>query len=452
MADKLQLRKQLEAEWESLVPLYNEAVADDDKARMKELEAAAKKIDAVLDMLAIADLQDLAKELKALSEYLGKLKQKLNIFSSSDASAATGTKPAPQIDDDDRAADEHITTPAMAAAATTPNGSGTGWRVAKSLLKLRSQIDAAAPNRSTASDGTIGDSRHWPEGNKSDHNPWVSDNGRPVVTAMDVTNDPARGCAVQSIADALVASRDSRVKYIIFNRRMVSSIVEPWIWRPYPGGNPHDKHMHVSVNPVKAQYDGEADWQIGMPAPIAGAPHPLDDIVRTFDVTHPIAWGKKVGGSFKAKTVEIANRLQMDPNVLMAIMAFETERQFKASTPAHASSAVGLIQFMPSTAQSLGTTSAALAAMSEVEQLDYVYEYLKPYIGKLNSTASAYMAVLWPAAVKEAESFVLFTEGHHTYDANRGLDGDRDGKVTKAEAAAKVKLAMEEGMRPENFG
>ena len=65
------------------------------------------------------------------------------------------------------------------------------WRVAKSLLKLRDQINAHAPKRSKKSDGYIGDAAH--ASRSSDHNPWVKDGKMGVVTAADFTHDPAGG-------------------------------------------------------------------------------------------------------------------------------------------------------------------------------------------------------------------------------------------------------------------
>lgn len=134
------------------------------------------------------------------------------------------------------------------------------WRVAKSLLTLRGQIDQRFPKRSKASDGTIGDPSH--QSRKSDHNPWVTNGGIGVVTAMDVTNDPEHGCSAQQLVDALVQSRDPRIKYIIWNRHIVSSSVQPWTWRPYTGANPHDKHFHLSVLPEPAKYDALTPWSI----------------------------------------------------------------------------------------------------------------------------------------------------------------------------------------------
>jgi hypothetical protein len=134
------------------------------------------------------------------------------------------------------------------------------WRVAKSLLHLREQINTAAPGRSRASDGTIGDASH--QSRASDHNPWVRDGVGGVVTAMDITHDPAGGCDAQHFVDLLLASRDGRIKYIIWNRRIVSARVQPWQWRPYGGRNPHDKHFHLSVVEDQAGYDSTVPWRI----------------------------------------------------------------------------------------------------------------------------------------------------------------------------------------------
>jgi hypothetical protein len=140
----------------------------------------------------------------------------------------------------------------------------TLWRVAKSLLALRRQVDAKAPRRSKASDGTIGDAAH--AARSSDHNPWVRDGAMGVVTAMDITHDPANGCDAGALAESIRASRDVRVKYIIWNRRVASSSViggvAAWTWRPYGGSNPHSKHVHISVQPEKGAFDSEAAWAV----------------------------------------------------------------------------------------------------------------------------------------------------------------------------------------------
>lgn len=132
-----------------------------------------------------------------------------------------------------------------------------GWRLASSLLTLRGQVDARAPQRSRTHDGTIGDAAH--ASRKSDHNP----NGAGVVTAIDLTHDPAGGLDCAALADALVKSRDPRIKYIIFRGRIASSKVQPWTWRPYTGANRHDKHLHLSVDAGPSRYDDPGKWGIG---------------------------------------------------------------------------------------------------------------------------------------------------------------------------------------------
>lgn len=134
------------------------------------------------------------------------------------------------------------------------------WRPAESLVRLREQINARAPNRSKASDGTIGDAAH--QSRDSDHNPWVQDEDVGVVTAIDITHDPDDGCDGNTIVTALVGSRDSRIKYIIWDHRIISSQKKPWTWRPYNGKNSHTKHFHLSVLPDKSLYDSRKDWQV----------------------------------------------------------------------------------------------------------------------------------------------------------------------------------------------
>jgi hypothetical protein len=141
------------------------------------------------------------------------------------------------------------------------------WRVAKSLLKLRAQVNARAPNRNKASDGTIGDARHCSRPNPtSDHCPRIRDRGVGVVAAMDITHDPGGGCDAGALANAIHRSRDSRVKYIIWNRKIANSSAiggsQAWAWRPYNGANPHSHHVHISVKSSKPQYDSEAAWTL----------------------------------------------------------------------------------------------------------------------------------------------------------------------------------------------
>ena len=169
----------------------------------------------------------------------------------------------------------------------------------------------------------------------------------------------------------------------------------------------------------------------------------------------PLAWGAKVSLAFRQKVREIAAGLLCDPNDLMACMAWESGRSFRADVKNMAGSgAVGLIQFMPSTAESLGTSTAALEAMTPEEQLGWVEKYFAPYRGRLHSLSDLYMAILWPRAVGQPDSTVIFDVNDHDHPAryrqNAGLDINHDGHCTKAEAAGRVVAIKAEGMRPLN--
>lgn len=144
------------------------------------------------------------------------------------------------------------------------------WELAQSLEDLRTQINGAAPNRLKGMDGTIGDLAHARR--KSDHNP---DKHR-IVRALDITHDPKHGVDAGKIAEAVAASRDPRIKYIIWNGRIMSGSKGPdaWRWRPYRGKNPHDKHAHFSV--LGGAPDGIGNrggtWSIGWMHPDVDAP------------------------------------------------------------------------------------------------------------------------------------------------------------------------------------
>lgn len=137
-----------------------------------------------------------------------------------------------------------------------PSEPAMAWRLAKSLETLRAQVNAHAPKRDKNYDGTIGDEAH--ASRSSDHNP----NSSNVVTAMDITHDPGDGVDAGAIAEALRLSRDPRIKYVISNARIFSSLVSPWEWRRYTGSNAHRAHVHVSVMGTSKLWDDTKPWSL----------------------------------------------------------------------------------------------------------------------------------------------------------------------------------------------
>lgn len=167
-------------------------------------------------------------------------------------------------------------------------------------------------------------------------------------------------------------------------------------------------------------------------------------------------WGKKVGKDFVAAVTWIAEAINLpDPKVegtnnLLSCMAFESGETFSPSVKNGAGSgATGLIQFMPSTAKSLGTTTDKLAKMTQLEQLNYVYKYFAPHKGKLKNLGDIYMAILWPAGIGKADDWVLWDNKKRPviYRQNSGLDVNKDGVITRGEALQKIRAKYEAGKK-----
>lgn len=181
------------------------------------------------------------------------------------------------------------------------------WREAKSLLALREEVNTKYPNRSTVSDGTIGDAGHATR--DSDHNPWVIDNtGIGVVTALDLTHDPASGADMDELAHVLASQRDHRIKYIIRRRKIARSYDKPgilaWSWADYTGTNPHITHMHVSVLPEQSLYDNTSTWnlvekEIEMP----------DAVLMRVDGTDPV-WCVSAAGRWHVPSMAVLGGLR----------------------------------------------------------------------------------------------------------------------------------------------
>lgn len=113
--------------------------------------------------------------------------------------------------------------------------------------------------------------------------------------------------------------------------------------------------------------------------------------------------------AFINKVYDVSNRLNINPNWLMAIMYFESAKTFNPAIQNPYTNATGLIQFMPQTATELGTSIAALKNMSAVEQLEYVYKYYARYKSKLKSYIDLYLTTFFPLAVGKSDDFVLET-------------------------------------------
>ena len=152
------------------------------------------------------------------------------------------------------------------------------------------------------------------------------------------------------------------------------------------------------------------------PTPLEKPPDPKKTTDAGTKVTDPkkeipATVGKQDATSpaFYNKLKEISERLGVDRSDLLRIMTYETNNTLNPAIQ-NDIGAVGLIQFMPSTARDLGTSTAALKKMTAVQQLDYVEKfYAKNGITAGMGLGDLYLMTLMPAAVKnnKPDDFVL---------------------------------------------
>jgi len=118
--------------------------------------------------------------------------------------------------------------------------------------------------------------------------------------------------------------------------------------------------------------------------------------------------------------VDLANKLEMPSAGWLAnLMNFETGGTFSPSIRNRHSGATGLIQFMPSTARGMGTTTDELAQMSAKQQMKYVEKYLmrkKKNSKSFSQPTDVYMAVFFPVAMGKGGDFDIY----EWYIQNRG--------------------------------
>lgn len=205
------------------------------------------------------------------------------------------------------------------------------------------------------------------------------------------------------------------------------------IMQRVPTHEPYDQHE--SLNPDDFTPEKTDAYLAQTPA---GQTASANKPIPAFNTNQPARWADD--GEFINKTLGIASQLNCDYVDLFACMSFETGGTFDPSLR-NRIGATGLIQFIPSTARSLGTTTDALGALTRTQQMDWVLKYFQAGpISKLKKVTieDLYMAILWPVAVGKPLDYRLFEAGTKAYQQNP-LDIGNKGYVTKADAATKVK-------------
>jgi len=150
----------------------------------------------------------------------------------------------------------------------------------------------------------------------------------------------------------------------------------------------------------------------------------------------PTPWSTDT--AFISKVQSIAQTLNCNYIDLLACMANETGATFDPGI-VNSIGATGLIQFIPSTAKGLGTTTDALKELSRVDQLDWVLKFFQS-LG-LNKKAPTpklqdlYLCIYWPAAVGKPDDYIVNAADSKQAQQNAGLRS-ANGSITCASVGA----------------
>lgn len=121
-------------------------------------------------------------------------------------------------------------------------------------VALLRQATALAPKRLKVSDGLLPSVAHQKQSPNSDHNTGL---------AVDLTHDPKNGIDCAVIFEKL--KEDERVKYLIFQGKIWSKEKAKQGNRKYVGSNPHNKHLHVSINDAYGNDTSPWFWWMNQP-------------------------------------------------------------------------------------------------------------------------------------------------------------------------------------------
>jgi hypothetical protein len=116
------------------------------------------------------------------------------------------------------------------------------------------QATAISPSRKKASDGLLPSAAHISQSPNSDHN---------TGFAVDLTHDPKHGIDCFDIFEKL--KEDARVKYLIFQGKIWSAEKAKQGNRVYSGSNPHNKHLHISINDGMGKDTSPWFWWLNQP-------------------------------------------------------------------------------------------------------------------------------------------------------------------------------------------
>jgi len=202
-----------------------------------------------------------------------------------------------------------------------------------------------------------------------------------------------------------------------------------------PQVKPEESNIETTLRPkIRPENISTSDDNV-----VADEVQPSDGKERVLSLSLPDE--VKEDKEFLDSVKKVSNNLEISDEDLLRAISFETIGTFSPSIKSKNSSATGLIQFIEDTAKSLGTSTKELSQMTRQQQMTYVEKYLMQYKGRMKDFGDIYMAIHLPAAVGKPDDTVIYNNTDlrtKSYEANKNLDVNEDGKVTKGEAVSRA--------------
>lgn len=253
-----------------------------------------------------------------------------------------------------------------------------------------------------------------------------------------------RAQVVSTLKDMLELSRQSAEENAQAREEagITESLAEPFVRDTGDMVRPEMRPVDMvqTEAPVQEQLqqpEGTAQAPVTSIRPVARPTEPEEDRVLPLFVPDDV----QQDTGFMESVETVSSNLGIPSEDLLRAMHFETGGTFSTSIKNPTGSATGLIQFVEPTAKSLGTSTAELAKMTREEQMVYVEKYLTPYKGRMKDFGDIYMAIHLPVAIGKSNDYVIYdnqTLRTRAYKQNKGLDANKDGKVTKGEAVTRA--------------
>jgi hypothetical protein len=165
------------------------------------------------------------------------------------------------------------------------------------------------------------------------------------------------------------------------------------------------------------------------------SPHFDFEPVKVYDPYKVTLFTDKMSNDFINKVESVCRELEIPSDWLVGVMWHESRLNSKI---VNRIGATGLIQFLPSTAKGLNTTTKKLLEMSDTAQLNYVGKFYKNMKGLCRERTDLYLYTFFPSAIlgKWSNSAVLKSATIAPASVayyNPGLDHNKDGVVTVGE-------------------